>query len=230
MDLFFSFSRFKYLFFSVLCLEIVAEFLSADRLAVYILKPMLMMMLIVWLHRQSGLLQGTNNYLGLGLLFSLFGDIFLMLRRQNLFIPGLASFLTAHVFYTLAFLRERPPIISNPKNFILLLPFAMFCTIFMGYLAPHLQKNGNLLGPVLLYSIIISVMGWTASMRYISASVQSYWWLLTGAVLFVFSDSVLAVNKFVQPFDLSPLVIMGLYGTGQYGIAHGYLLQHKLVK
>ncbi|HRF25670.1 MAG TPA: lysoplasmalogenase family protein, partial [Chitinophagaceae bacterium] len=49
-------------------------------------------------------------------------------------------------------------------------------------------------------------------------------WLLTGAILFVISDSVLAINKFYYPFEYRGVLIMLTYGMAQWFIVKGAIL------
>ena len=70
----------------------------------YIAKPAVMLALLAWLWSVSGF-RGGLFWFGLGLFFSLLGDIFLMLPRER-FIPGLVSFLLAHLAYVIGFTRS----------------------------------------------------------------------------------------------------------------------------
>ena len=45
--------------------------------------------------------------------------------------------------------------------------------------------------------------------------------MMTGALLFVISDSVLAVNKFHHSFEIADVVIMLTYGLAQLFIVEG---------
>jgi uncharacterized membrane protein YhhN len=45
--------------------------------------------------------------------------------------------------------------------------------------------------------------------------------MMMGALLFVASDSVLAVNKFYQPFEAAGIIIMLTYGLAQLLIVKG---------
>jgi uncharacterized membrane protein YhhN len=54
----------------------------------------------------------------------------------------------------------------------------------------------------------------------------SYFIVLAGAIFFIISDSVLALDKFVQPVTLSTLIIIGTYISAQWMITTGYIKQH----
>jgi uncharacterized membrane protein YhhN len=57
---------------------------------------------------------------------------------------------------------------------------------------------------------------------------QSYLLVFAGAVLFVLSDSLIAINRFTQPFELARIAIMSSYITAQYLIAVGCTRQYNL--
>jgi hypothetical protein len=64
-------------------------------------------------------------------------------------------------------------------------------------------------------------MGVAAAFRKGSVSYNSYSWVLAGAVLFILSDSTIALNKFLQHFEASSLLVMTTYGAAQWLIVWG---------
>lgn len=225
----FSLSRFRFLFFFILLLEILFEISPENRVGVYFTKPLIMLFLLYWLHIHIGLRHANSRLIGLGFIFSLLGDVLLMFRRDDLFIFGLGAFLVAHIFYILTFLRETGPgtRYGIPQALLRFIPFLVFYAVFMWIAIPRiLQQDAGLALPVMVYAFVICLMGWAAALRRKAVSPASFVLVLTGAILFILSDSCIAVNKFLYPFHTASVLIMGLYGTGQYAIAHGFLLQH----
>jgi uncharacterized membrane protein YhhN len=55
----------------------------------------------------------------------------------------------------------------------------------------------------------------------------SYYLVLTGAILFVISDSAIAVNKFSHHFESSGIVIMSAYIIAQFLIITGYIKEFR---
>lgn len=147
-----------------------------------------------------------------GLLFSLMGDIFLMLP-VDLFIAGLLSFLVAQLIYTYAFRTGRP----LRFNLLAMLPFATYGVIIFVILLPGL--NGMAL-PVSVYVIVILAMAWQAWDQWDDK--RARWALLAfvGAVLFVISDSILALNKFGEPFAAARALTLTTYFSAQWLIAN----------
>jgi uncharacterized membrane protein YhhN len=191
----------------------------------YFAKPATMLALLAWLGVNNGF-QGSMLWFALGLLFSLGGDIFLMLPRER-FIPGLVSFLIGHICYLIGFNSANP--VSNAASLILLV-----VVMFTGYMvyrrvALGLQASGQskLKLPVLVYSIVISLMLFSA----LSTLIQPDWRIYaavfasSGALLFFISDTTLALNKFVSPIPKARVITMVTYHLGQILIVLGAALR-----
>jgi uncharacterized membrane protein YhhN len=143
--------------------------------------------------------------------FSMAGDVFLLFPGR--FTAGLASFLVAHLVYIAAFVvGARDPAPS------LLLPFAVLAILMLRRLWPHLGRQRV---PVIVYVGVIAVMGWRAAVRALSPAVPapSDTLALVGALLFMTSDSVLALNRFARPFAAADAVVMTTYYAAQALIA-----------
>ena len=146
-----------------------------------------------------------------GLLCSMAGDMFLMLPSDQ-FIPGLVSFLVAHLFYIGAFTRGRRfrfPVWS-------LLPFVVYGIVIFIVLSPGLEAMKL---PVVAYIVVILVMGWQAWERWDETAQRLALLAFFGAVLFIISDSVLAVNRFRQPFEMARALTLSTYFAAQWMIA-----------
>jgi uncharacterized membrane protein YhhN len=92
----------------------------------------------------------------------------------------------------------------------------------------YLQRDlGEMLMPVTLYTFVILVMVTGAINRLKKVNSTSFWLVLTGAILFLISDSALAINKFGHPFGGSSIVIMSTYLLAQYLIITGYIRQFR---
>ncbi len=147
----------------------------------------------------------------IGLLFSVGGDVFLMLPDDR-FIPGLISFLIAHIFYIIAFAVEG----DLPLVLWVAVPLLIFGGGMMAILLPTL---GEMKIPVMVYMLVILTMGWMAIGRWMDTEQTGSSLAAVGAILFMASDAVLAYNRFRQPFRLSRLVILGTYFSAQWLIA-----------
>jgi uncharacterized membrane protein YhhN len=147
-----------------------------------------------------------------GLLFSLIGDILLMLP-VDLFIAGLISFLIAHLIYTYAFRSGRP----LRFKYLAMLLFAIYGVLIYAILLPGLDGMAI---PVAAYIVVILTMAWQAWDQW--DQLRARWTLLAfiGAVLFVISDSVLALNKFGEPFYAARALTLSTYYAAQWLIAN----------
>ncbi|WP_166422108.1 lysoplasmalogenase [Paraglaciecola sp. 20A4] len=168
--------------------------------------PILLLALVVWRHSRL-----ARKWLLLGgILTSASGDMLLALPIQNSFVLGLASFALAHILYALFFLQWL-----NLKRIT-----PLFICLFGGYLFAMMfllvPAVGNLRVPVIAYFVVISAMVFTAmGAQTPTASVR------LGALLFVASDSLLAVNAFIIPLPMQSVFVMGTYYAAQFFIALG---------
>jgi uncharacterized membrane protein YhhN len=187
----------------------------------YFAKPGAVLALIIWLWQASGF-QGAIVWFGLGLLFSLAGDVFLLLPGNQL-IPGLVSFLLAHIAYITGF-NTSPPPVNLPAIIILLAVFLAALPIYRG-VAAGLRAAGqtSLITPIFSYSIVISLMLFSALLTFVRPEWQPAPALMAGigALSFFISDSLLAWSLFVARFSHDRLTVMMTYHIGQALIVMG---------
>ena len=119
------------------------------------------------------------------------------------------------------FLRHRNP--KQSIGFIALLLIIYASGLF------YLLKDGlgEMLIPVVVYMVVILTMAVTAFLRKAKVSPLSYNLVLIGAICFMLSDSILALNKFYQPIPWSNVSIMITYALAQYLIVIGILKSTK---
>jgi uncharacterized membrane protein YhhN len=190
----------------------------------YIAKPGTMILLLLWMGLNADL-DGVLVWFILGGVLSMCGDIFLMLPG-NLFIPGLVSFLLAHVAYIIGL--NSNGLLFNWQSAIFLSGIAATSYWLYGRLtaAMNAKNQQSFKLPVLVYVLVISFMvysalmtGWRDNWVQLPAVLVSL-----GAVLFYASDSMLAWDKFIQPLSHARLRVMVTYHLGQFGILGGALL------
>lgn len=156
-----------------------------------------------------------------GLAVSLAGDLF-MADEKRWFLFGLASFLVAHLFYIAAFSLARP---TRTRDALTAVPFALFAVAVFALLAGHL---GEFFIPAMLYTIIISAMGWRAAARYLARNKDLSGLLaLIGAIAFIASDSMIAWNNFREPFLWKQPAVMITYFGAQVLFALSVLLDRR---
>ena len=184
------------------------------------LKPFLMPLLFLYVYYQEAF--STKKFLLLGLTFSWIGDILLLFAAKGelFFIAGLLSFLTAHVFYIYLF-SKLGTTEAYKKNLVFWAGFIIIVLYLQSLLALLLPKIGTLKIPVSVYAVTISVMLAFAWRGYFSWNPSTRFFILFGAMAFVASDSLLAINKFYSPFENASFLIMATYLAAQYGIVSG---------
>jgi uncharacterized membrane protein YhhN len=188
--------------------------------------PVLMALFIVNLKLN---LNRLNRLVFAGLLFSWAGDVILESSQKNgdLFIAGLLCFLLAHIMYFTAFVITAGKSVITGKRIFLLVPVILYGTGLVYYLYDDLS---NMRLPVILYAIVILTMIVGAINRIDKVSRVSYFMVLAGAILFVISDSAIAINKFGHPFESSGIVVMSTYVIAQFLIITGYIRQYNSLK
>ncbi|MEO9021537.1 MAG: lysoplasmalogenase [Ginsengibacter sp.] len=182
--------------------------------ATFYLKPVLLIPLMI----ASLILTDFPNrkILFLALVFSWVGDTFLLFvfRNGTFFIFGLIAFLIAHIFYVILFVKELKKAggkftFAKPGLFIIIL----YLAAFLWPLFPYLY---DLKIPVIIYSLVITSMLYTAYLLAPHLPKPSAVLLLSGAVSFVVSDSILGINKFyvTVPYGGSLIMVTYLYAQG----------------
>jgi uncharacterized membrane protein YhhN len=170
----------------------------------------------------------------LGLFFSWLGDIILQLGDTEfaiknsidyLFIGGLASFLITQLIYMIAFSLPKGKNIMFTTRVYQIILVILYGAIMLYFLYRSL---GDMKVPVIAYTVIILLMLLSALNRYGKVNGLSYILVVIGAMLFVISDSLIAVNKFHMKINFAGVMIMITYVTAQYLIVLGCIRQNIL--
>lgn len=175
----------------------------------------------IWSAALASFLQHNNAYsntITMGLFASSFGDIFLELDDDygmDMFIPGLVSFLIAHLFYIRAFYGK----IQSTTVTVGVPIVVIYYLAVMSQLIP--KAESELKVPVAVYGMAISTMAFLSLNRYFSNQYNAKSKLLSllGSLSFVASDTVLAFNKFYSPINNAKTIVMITYYSGQILIA-----------
>lgn len=194
----------------------------------YVCKPLATVLLLLLAAR--AIAPVSARYRGtilLGLLFSLLGDIFLMLP-VDMFLAGLGAFLLAHFFYMSAFFAGS----DARTRLTSIAVFAVFGVANLAGLLPRLESAMRV--PVIAYVIALLLMAGFALARArslraregtASAVAASARLAAIGAALFVVSDTLLAWNRFGGGIPLASLWVLATYFTAQWYIARSVDLQ-----
>jgi len=184
-------------------------------------KPLLLPLLMTYYLSSVGMGSKFAKLMAAALLFSWLGDVLLL--WDSLFIPGLLAFLIAHIFYIIYFVKIEPSkkglIRSQP---LFGTPVLVFWGLFLAFLFPYLEK---LRIPVFVYATVICTMLLCSINLSGKLKRPVFLLFLNGALQFVLSDSLLAINKFVFPFWFLPLCVMLTYCSAQYLLVRGSIRQ-----
>jgi uncharacterized membrane protein YhhN len=186
----------------------------------FVTKPLIVLFLISYFISSVQLVPNFLKWWVVGgLALSWLGDVLLLFEERNalFFILGLSAFLLAHICYIVFFNKIRR-IERMRGHFLLFLFVLIYYAALMQLLGPEL---GDMKVPVWIYGAVISTMLWVALHLNKVYHSNSGLFIMMGAILFVLSDTALAINKFYQPFTGAGIVIMLTYGLAQWFIAEG---------
>lgn len=215
-------------------LVVAMAFAAGDWLAVargqkrleYVCKPATMLGVLIgaWLGTRGSRDVWQVRVFLPGFVLSLAGDVFLMLRKERLFLPGLVAFVLAHVCYVIGFNPTLPPGSSLP----VLIPVAGIGAVLFRGLAQGLRTRGQerMLAPVAVYSLVLSgtlFSAWATLFRP-DWGVPRALFAVVGASLFFASDAMLAWDRFVRSFPRARLWVHMTYHVGQIGLAASLLM------
>ena len=178
--------------------------ISQPLVMVFKLIPMLLILILAIMTKASNIIP-YKALIIIALIFCAFGDYTI-----QWFIIGLSCFLVGHLFYIRAFLSAKES--SSPLWITICL--SIYGLAMMIWIGGSLFKEDNyiLALAVVLYIIVILIMGWSSFRTGSKLAIF-------GALLFIISDSILAINKFMFPVTYSHQLIMLTYYGAQILIA-----------
>lgn len=200
----------------------------------HITRPLLMPLLLACYLSATGLrLTALDRLMSGAIIFSWVGDVVLMSAggRELWFLCGLVAFLLAHLLYIAAFMqvadRQAQPVLR--RHVWLALPLAAYLAGLLSVLIPAAAPQMR--APIAIYGVVIGTMVLFSINRYKRVHQTSFALVTGGAVLFMLSDSLIAVNKFLCQGGLwlSGVWIMALYILGQYCISQGMIRNERRI-
>jgi uncharacterized membrane protein YhhN len=209
-----------YLVILVFVSELIAVTLNLSTLN-FAVKPLIMIFLATYYLVSAN---QRNTLFLIAMLFCWIGDVLLLFTPELFFMGGLAAFLTGHVLYILCYQQMRsdasPNILLGPQKVRFALPIVLAGTGLVVVLYPVL---GDLKIPVMIYALVITIMVLQALFRFGYTTNKSFALIFVGAILFMISDSLLAINKFLNAHSVCFFVYHGnLYGCSIFNCRRGY--------
>ena len=170
---------------------------------IYLFKPLTLVLMIGAAVALDPVSSTARVWFVIALALSLAGDVFLMLPTDA-FVPGLASFLLAHVAYVVGLNQV------SDGRWLLALPAALIAAVLATRLVRGIRTSGHpeLVAPVVAYVLTILVM--------VSSALASGNALgAVGAGFFMTSDALIGEDRFVQQRRWQPLAIIVTYHVAQ---------------
>ena len=173
------------------CASLVLANLADQHVAALMTKLMASTGFVVLAISSDALRSGYGRLILTGLLLSWAGDAFLALEAEQYFLPGLGSFLLAHLCYSVAFVIHGVRVRSM---FSAVIPVVLASGFAMLWLSPYV--GASMTFAVWAYVVVISFMvmfAWGAR------GAGGTWLMPLGATLFYLSDLSVATGQFVKP-------------------------------
>lgn len=180
----------------------------------FVFKPLATLCVIAYAMQrggEDGVAARARRWVSAGLWLSLAGDVALLWPQQG-FLPGLVSFLLAHLAYLIAFTRYQRFGAWWPA----FAAYALVAGLILWRLWPGVP--GALQTPVIAYVLCLASMAAQAAVLWRRGAARGGV-LAFGGALFVCSDALLATNKFAGPLPIASLWILTTYWAAQWCIA-----------
>ncbi len=212
---------FLFVFFLVAAAEILIQVVGLQEFNLFI-KPLIVPSLAA-LYFQN--VNSKNALFVIALLFCWAGDLFLLFDHVNelFFMGGLGSFLVAHILLFFLYGKLKNPKgqgLNGPQRARVSFPVILAGTGLISVLYPTLDA---LKIPVIIYAVALMLMVLQSIYRYGFTSSQSFWNVCVGALMFMLSDSLLAINKFYQLLAYGGVLVIITYMAALYFIVQGVI-------
>jgi len=188
-------------------------------------KPAIILALLGWFFSTTGF-SFPALWFGSGLFFALAGDTFLLFKGKC-FMFGMTAFMLTHIAYSIGF-NQVLPVMSPVIIALIVISFSLWVWLFTALrrraLANPAYRKMEI--PLIIYNLMILMMVISALMTNFRSNWQpaSAGLVSCGALLFLFSDLLLAVDRFIQPMPTARLWKRVTYQLGQLAIIAGVLL------
>lgn len=188
----------------------------------YATKLLLMPLLALWLLFATN---PTPHAITLGLLCGFLGDLLLLAaaKKSFFFVVGSSFFAAGHALYAVYFLTH----LGAAPRFGLIAFGALLYALYIALLLRRLRKGeigGKMQVLAASYLAVISFMSLCAFLFAVTNGSIWHWMVFAASLLFLFSDSVLAYDKYYKKLKFRYLIVMSTYILAQAGIAFGVYL------
>jgi uncharacterized membrane protein YhhN len=188
-------------------------------------KPAIIIALLGWLVTTTHL-NVPAIWFGIGLVFALAGDT-LLLFKGKVFLFGMLAFILTHIMYIIGFNQSAFEI--NPAIILLTMTsFTLWIILYSNLRRKALSSSEyrQLEIPLIFYNLVILLMVISSLMTNFRSDWSPAASILVscGALLFFFSDALLAFDRFITPLPTARLWKRVTYQLGQLAIISGIVL------
>lgn len=205
------------LFFVVIAVYFIGKFFHLSTVLL-ISKPLIVTSLLIWyLAYTHTCFSPLKKWIILALIFCTAGDTLLMFDGKNdlFFLLGLVAFLLGHLFFIIAFVEIKRENHKPLKWPYILLPMLYFIAI----MAILLPKAANLQVAISIYAlVIVAMLIFALHLIDLQKGGKA---IAFGAMFFVISDSLLAINKFAFSLNDKGFSVMITYCTAVFLLTFG---------
>lgn len=215
------------IFLVIVVIELAGRFTDNINLE-YPVKPLIM----IWMAVYFLLFRKKKSFtipVLVAFFFSWVGDNFLMFSGKNelFFYAGVGGFFFAQLAYIYIYTRyseqKRKGYLQKHPWIILL--FLLYIGVIYFILLPGLE--GIMKPVILVYALSLMAMSMMALNRRKRVNPSSFRYVFVGSLLFMLSDSMIAINKFTTEIPMAGFWIMISYILAQYLIMRGLVLEKE---
>lgn len=198
-----------------------------NRMLLFVAKPATLLFMILWSLQLTGW-HGLMFWFGLGLIFSLAGDVFLLFSARW-FMAGLGAFLLAHLAFIVGFNTPLPKL--NLYSLLMAVFVAILATQIMKVIIPGVQRlpSRRVMVPATqAYGTALSLMFLSTLITLFSNTwiPQAALWAALGGTFFFISDSSLSYDRFVKKLPHGRFWVHVTYHLGVAGILIGAMMNY----
>ncbi|MDN3669323.1 lysoplasmalogenase [Echinicola jeungdonensis] len=209
-----------YLFAGLADMAMIIQQIDAYRIFT---KPLILISLTIYFFTSTRLIKNSllRKSMGTALIFLLAGDILKLF--PSYFWLGWGAYLITQICYIIAFkLTQSHTIQLKGMNFVKLFFYNLPIYILAAFLYYLINDQLNQLKtPIIIYILTMVLMVSIARERYKRTNILSYSQVFLGALLFMISDSIQALDIFFRPIPSDEVLVRGTFTLAHLLIVMG---------
>ena len=216
---------FTLLFFTILSIDILVKLNLSSFPYRYFSKPLVLLLLIIYYYLNNNEKDNKKKKrVFLSLIVFLIGDLVIINHNNFIFLAiSMVCFSLAKLFLSSRFSHKYD------FNIMRLIPLSILMFTYTIFIVSMVYKNlGSFFAPAIICFFLSLLLFQFAVLRRGIVDRFSYLCVLIGVILFIFSESMMAIKTFNTALPYQDLLIMLLYGSALYLIVVGVVSEKKL--